>query len=699
MNRISVSVAAVLLLAACGPDNATPPGAVEAAPDTAAIAAVAPVPAEKHSGILLANMNTAVRPGDDFNVYVNGGWMEGAEIAPDRPSNTVGLEVHERAEENVRLIIEQSAAGDFAPGSDEQKVGDLYRSYMDLETRNALGISPLAAEFAQVDAIENHTQLAQYFAEANKIGVSVPFSLSQYVDFKQPDSYMMYTYQGGLGLPDREYYFAPGEPAQAIRQAYVAHIEKMFDLAGLADGKAAAAMIMALETRIAAAHMKKEQTRDMVALYNKLPLGELPQLMPGFSWNAYLDAAAISHIDGLVVMQLDYMRALDGIIQDTPLTDWKTYLQWAVLNTNASLLNAALDQQNFEFYSRTLQGIEQPLPLWRRAVQSVNDNLGEVVGRVYVARHFPPEAKQRMLLLVDNLIKAYAVSIRKLDWMGEETRAQALDKLSKFTPKIGYPDTWKDYSGLEIKVDDLLGNMHRSARFVYEFNSARQNDPVDRSEWHMTPQTVNAYYNPPLNEVVFPAAILQPPFFDMNAEDAVNYGSIGAVIGHEIGHEIGHGFDDSGSAFDGDGVLRNWWTDQDKAEFKARTAKLVQQYAQFKPLDDLHVNGEFTLGENIGDLGGLAIALLAYELSLQDQPAPVLDGYTGQQRVFIGYAQGWRGIQRDESLRQQINTDPHSPRQYRVNGVVRNVPEFYAAFDVLESDALFLPAEERVKIW
>jgi len=375
--------------------------------------------------------------------------------------------------------------------------------------------------------------------------------------------------------------------------------------------------------------------------------------------------------------------------------DWKTYLTWKVLTANAGLLNEELDQENFEFYSKTLRGVEQPLPRWKRAVGNVNNNLGEVVGKVYVARHFPPEAKERMLDLVNNLIKAYEISIKELDWMGDETKAQALDKLSKFTPKIGYPDNWEDYSRLDIEEADLVGNMRRSALFVYEKNLARQGGPVDRSEWGMTPQTVNAYYSPPLNEIVFPAAILQPPFFDLEAEDAVNYGSIGAVIGHEIGH----GFDDSGSTFDGDGVLRNWWTDEDKVEFEKRTAKLIDQYSAFKPFDDLNVNGEFTLGENIGDLGGLSIALLAYKLSLDGKEAPVLDGFTGEQRVFIGYAQGWLGKSRDEALRQQINTDPHSPRQYRVNGVVRNVPEFYEVFDVVETDALYLAPEDRVKIW
>jgi putative endopeptidase len=686
LNKLISAAALAVLLTACDQENtATQSIEVTAAPPAA----------EKHSGLILENMNKDVRPGDDFNAYVNGTWIETAEIPADRAGNSVSLIVHEEATANVRNIIEEAAEGDFPKGSDEQKVGALYASYMDLETRNRLGVTPLNPEFVKINALENHQQLAVYFAEANKIGVDLPFTLAQYVDFKDPNTYMMYTWQGGLGLPDREYYFEAGEHSVEIRNAYLAHVEKMFAKAGIPGAADAANMIMALETRMAAEHMKKEETRDMVALYNKISLDELPALMPDFAWDAYLENAGIKGIDGLVVTQMDHMRALNDIIKDTSLDDWKTYLTWKVLNSNASQLSEELDQQNFEFYSKTLRGIEEQLPIWKRAVGSVNGNLGEVVGKVYVARHFPPEAKKQMLELVNNLIKAYEVSIRELDWMGEETKAQALDKLSKFTPKIGYPDNWEDYSKLRIEEDDLVGNMQRSTLFVYEKNLARQGGPVDKSEWGMTPQTVNAYYNPPLNEIVFPAAILQPPFFDLNADDAVNYGAIGAVIGHEIGH----GFDDSGSTFDGDGILRNWWTDEDKTEFEKRTAKLIEQYSAFKPFDDLNVNGEFTLGENIGDLGGLSIALLAYKLSLDGKEAPVMDGFTGEQRVFIGYAQGWLGKSRDEALREQINTDPHSPRQYRVNGVVRNIPEFYEAFDVAETDALYLAPEDRVKIW
>ena len=683
MNKtIGGYIVLLLLLGAC--DRATTVDAGDAQP-------------QLHSGVLLEYMNSTVKPGDDFNAYVNGGWIDVAVIPADKPGYGIGTILNDQSQEHVRAIIERSAEGDFAKGSDEQKVGDLYLSYMDMETRNALGVTPLENEFERIDGLRDYDELAVYFAEANKIGYSMPFSLLQYVDFKDPSTYMMYIYQGGLGLPDREYYFNPDARSGEIREKYVAHVATMLEMAGIAagDGDAFAETIMQLETRMAAEHMKKEQTRDMVALYNKIPTPELPKLMPNFNWDAYLAEAGIPDIDGIVVTQLDYVRALDGIITDTDLDTWKIWLKWTALNSSATLLTEELDRQNFEFYNRTLQGTQEPLPLWRRGVSAVNANLGEVVGKVYVKEHFPPEAKERMLELVDNLLKAYEISIRELDWMSDETKAQALDKLSKFTPKIGYPDIWKDYSALEIERDDLIGNMQRSALVVYQQQLEKQKGPVQKHEWQMTPQTVNAYYNPPLNEIVFPAAILQPPFFDLHAEDAVNYGAIGAVIGHEIGH----GFDDSGSTFDGDGVLRNWWTEADREEFTKRTARLVEQYSAFKPYDDINVNGEFTLGENIGDLGGLGIALQAYKLSLDGKEAPTMDGYTGEQRVFIGYAQAWRHKYREESLRTQIATDPHAPRMYRVNGVVRNVPEFYRAFDVGEGDALYLAPSERVKIW
>jgi len=674
------------MAAACGGDGT--------ALDTSAVAPESSAPA-LGSGVYQDNMDLGVAPGDDFFAYVNGTWLKETEIPADEARYGVIRILRDKSQENVRNIIEESAQGDFAEGTPEQKVGDLFASYTDMDTRDALGLEPLKPEFDRIDSLASKDDLAVYFAEANKLGISLPFQLLQYFDFQDPNTYMMYTWQGGLGLPEREYYLQEDEKSAEIRTAYLAHLEKMLGIAGVENPADAAAMIMALETRMAEQHMAKELTRNRNLLYNKFPLDELDELLPDFNWDGYIAEAGIGEIDGLVVTQVDHMKAMASIIDETPLDDWKTYLKWQALNASTSRLNDAVDKANFDFYSRTLNGIEEPQPLWRRGVNNVNAVLGEAVGRIYVQRHFPPEAKARMEELVQNLIDAYEVSIRSLDWMGEETRAAALDKLSKFTPKIGYPDEWRDYSAITIRPDDLYGNMQRASIAEYERQLERQGKPVDRSEWAMTPQTVNAYYNPSLNEIVFPAGILQPPFFDMTVDDATNYGSIGAVIGHEIGH----GFDDAGSAFDGDGVLRNWWTDEDKAKFKALTADLVEQYNGYKPFDDLSLNGAFTLGENIGDLGGLGIAVLAYQMSLDGRVPPVLDGYTGMQRVFIGYAQSWLRKTRDEALRTQIATDPHSPARYRTNGVVRNIDAFYDAFDVGPEHALYLPPEERVKIW
>ncbi len=671
----------MVALTACGQQQA-PTTATEA-------------PTALKSGIALENMDTRVRPGDDFFSFVNGKWIAETEIPADKATYGGFGILADEAEEDVKAIIEQSASGDFAKGTDEQKVGDLYKSYLDIETRNAKGVAPLEPELERIAAIEDHEALAVYFAAAGRRGYPVPVNIGQVADFKDPNYYMIYAWQSGLGLPDREYYFKDDETSADIRSKYVEHIEAMFDLAGFEDGAAAAKTIMALETRIAAAHITKEAARDWPNNYNKVALDQLNEVMPAFNWQGYTDEAGIGAIDGLVLMMTSYFEELDPVIAETPIETWQTYLKWVALNSKANALNAALDDQDFQFYGKTLSGREQQREPWRRAVNTVNGLLGEVVGKVYVKEYFPPEAKERMLELVGNLIKAYEKSIRELDWMSDETRAQALDKLSKFRPKIGYPDVWRDYSAVDIEADDLFGNIERATVAEYERELARQGGPVDREEWGMTPQTVNAYYMPPLNEIVFPAAILQPPFFNMEADDAVNYGAIGAVIGHEIGH----GFDDKGSTFDGDGVMRNWWTDADRSEFETRTAKLVDQYGKYAPFQDLAVNGEFTLGENIGDLGGISIGLLAYEMSLNGEEPPVIDGFTGIQRVFLGYGQIWRNKYRDEALRQLIMTDPHAPSMYRANGAVRNVPEFYEAFDVKEGDALYLPPGERVKIW
>jgi putative endopeptidase len=642
-------------------------------------------------------MDTSVKPGDDFFRYMNGKWLDETEIPADKSNYGSFHALIDGAAENVKAIIEESANGDFAKGTDEQKVGDLYKSYLDMDTRNARGIQPLESEFTRIDAIENYDELAVYFARASSYGVSIAIDLEQTVNPNDPASYTLIVTQGGLGLPEREYYFAEDEKSAAIRDKYVAHVEKMFELAGLPDAAAAATTIMALETRLAEKNMTKEQNRQGALNYSSVPRAELTAVMPQMNWDRYLAEFGTPDVSELIVYGRDngYFGALDQIIHDTDLDAWQTYLKWRTFGRSATHLTAAIDEQNFGFFGRTLGGIEEQQAPWRRATATVNTTLGEVVGKVYVERHFPPEAKVRMETLVANLINAYEKSIRELDWMGEETKAEALRKLSKFTPKIGYPDEWRDYSALDIEPDDLVGNMQRAALANHQRDLDRRDDEVDRGEWRMKPQTVNASYSPTLNQITFPAAFLQPPFFNLDADDAVNYGAIGSVIGHEIGH----GFDDQGSTYDGDGTLRNWWTDEDRSEFLRRTGRLVDQYNAFKPFDDLAVNGEFTLGENIGDLGGISIGLLAYKTSLEGKEAAVIDGFTGEQRVFLGYSQVWRRLYREESLRRRIATDPHSPAEYRTNGAVRNVPEWYEAFDVQEGDALYLAPEERVKIW
>jgi putative endopeptidase len=647
------------------------------------------------SGILRQNMDTTVAPGNNFSDYVNGTWVRNTPIPADKSSYGVWYVVHEKSQEDIRAIIEAAASGTFAAGSEEQKIGDLYAGYLNRKGRDSIGLRPLQDEFKKIEAISSPKDLITHFARANRLGYKVPINIGVMEDFKDPTRYMLYTWQGGLGLPEREYYLQQDAKSRELRSKYQEHIGTMLRLAGVGNSAPRAAAIMALETRLAEQHMKKEDTRNIVALYNKYPVKELRSLMPDFDLQALLSESGVKNADSLVVPQVAYTKALNTILKTTPLDTWKTYLTWSVLHGNATYLTTALDTEHFNFYGKLLNGRQEQLPDWRRAVEEVNNNLGEVVGKVYVKKHFSPQAKERMLKLVDNLLKAYESSIKELDWISEETKKQALDKLSKFTPKIGYPDTWRDYSALTIRPNDLFGNMQRAAEFEHQRMIGKLGKPVDRTEWGMTPQTVNAYYNPPLNEIVFPAAILQPPFFDMEAEDAVNYGGIGAVIGHEIGH----GFDDQGSTFDGNGVMRNWWTEQDKQEFKKRTNALVAQYNGFKVFDDLNVNGEYTLGENIGDLGGLSIAMKAYKASLNGKEAPVMDGFTGEQRVFIGWAQAWQFKDRPEALRNQVRTDPHSPAKFRVNGVVRNVPEFYEAFSIKPTDSLYLAPEQRVKIW
>lgn len=650
---------------------------------------------ELTSGINKKNMDTLVKPGDNFAMYVNGTWMKTAKIPADKSSYGAFDMLYDQSQKDVKAIIEEAAKGNNAEGTDEQKIGDYYASFMDRKGRDAKGIAPIQPELKAIDAIASYDDLAAYFGKANRAGVAIPFSVSVMSDFKDPTKHTLITWQGGLGLPEREYYLSNDAKMTDIRQKYVAHIEKMFQLTNMPNAAESAAKIMALETALASQQMKKEDTRDIVKLYNVYAVKDLKTLMPDFNWTAMLKNAGVDREKKLVVTQVDYTKNLNNLIKNTPIDTWKTYLKWGVINGSAGLLTTALDKQNFEFYGKNLYGTESQQEDWKRAVEMVNGGLGEVVGKVYVKKHFSPEAKERMTQMVKNLLKAYAESIKTLDWMSAATKKEALKKVDNFMIKIGYPDKWRDYSALKIVKNDLYGNATRATEFEYNRNLAKLGKPVDRAEWGMNPQTVNAYYNPSLNEIVFPAAILKPPFFDLNADDAVNYGGIGAVIGHEIGH----GFDDQGSAFDGTGTMKNWWTPQDLAAFKKRTSALVEQYNSFKAFPDLNVNGAFTLGENIGDLGGLSIAIKAYKATLNGKEAPVMDGFTGMQRVFLGWGQVWAEKIREEALRSQIAGDPHSPALFRVNGTVRNIPEFYEAFNIKPTDSLYLAPEKRVKIW
>jgi putative endopeptidase len=650
---------------------------------------------ELTSGINKKNMDAKVKPGDNFANYVNGTWLKTMKIPADKASYGAFDLLYDQSQKDVKAIIEAAAKGTNTDGSDEQKIGDCYASFMNRKDRDAKGITPIQSQLITIDAITDYNDLATFFGTANRTGISIPFNISVYTDFKDPTKHILITWQGGLGLPEREYYLSTDAKMADNRKKYVAHIEKMLELASIENPAESAAKILALETSLATYHMKKEDTRDTQKLYNKYATADLKTLMPDFNWAAMMTKASIEKEKNIVVTQVDYLKNLNDIIKKTPIDTWKTYLKWGLINKSASLLTTELDNQNFAFYGKALYGVEKQEEDWKRAVSTVNASLGEVVGKVYVKKHFSPEAKERMVTMVKNLLKSYAESIKKLDWMSEATKKEALKKVDKFMIKIGYPDKWRDYSTLKIAKNDLYGNAQRAAEFEYQRNLNKLGKPVDKTEWGMTPQTVNAYYNPSFNEIVFPAAILQPPFFDLKADDAVNYGGIGAVIGHEIGH----GFDDQGSTFDGDGVLKNWWTPADLAAFKGKTNALIAQYNSFKAFPDLNVNGEFTLGENIGDLGGLSIAIKAYKASLNGKEAPVMGGFTGMQRVFLGWGQVWGEKTRDEALRNQIASDPHSPAKFRINGVVRNIPEFYEAFDIKPKDSLYLAPEKRVKIW
>ena len=657
-------------------------------------AATPPAGASLTSGLDQANFDKAVRPQDDLFRAVNGAWLSKTEIPADRSDYGAFAVLAEKAEDDCRQIIEDSAAAkDNRPGSERQKIGDLYASFMDAARAEKLGTRPIAARLAAVDAIHGKADLIRALGELGRIGVSGPLGCYVSTDAKQSDRHILAVSQAGLGLPDREYYW--DEKLKTKLNAYRAYIERMLTLAKIGDAKQAAADIVALETQVAKAQWSKVENRNIDKTYNKMGLAELAGLTAGFDWQLYFQASGLKDVKELVVAQPSYLTAMARLLDQVPLATWKVWLKFNLVRRYASLLDKELADADFAFYGTTLRGIPQNRPRWKRGVGLVEGCLGEAVGKLYVEKRFPPEAKQRMDQMVKNVLAAYRARFQSIDWMSPETRQKALAKLAMFTPKIGYPKRWRDYSPLEIRRDDLVGNVERHAVYEWNRNLAKLGKPVDRDEWHMTPQTINAYYNASQNEIVFPAAILQPPFFNLAADDAVNYGGIGAVIGHETGH----GFDDQGSKWDGAGNLHQWWTPADRAEFDKRGDALAAQFDRFEPFPGFKVNGRLTLGENIGDLAGLTVAYDAYRLALGGKPAPVIDGLTGDQRFFLGFAQIWRRKHREADLKNRLLTDPHSPAEYRVNGTVRNVPAFYAAFGVKEGDKLYLPPEKRVQIW
>ena len=668
-----------------------------AGPALLARAADRPATATARSGVDPNGFDKAVRPQDDFFRHVNGSWIGRVEIPADRGFYGSFVQLIEKSEADLRAIIEEAAKADAPASSEARKIGDLYASFIDEVHVEGLGLKAITVDLRRIDAVGGKADFIRLMAELQRDGLGGLFEARVVPDDKQSDRYIMNLVQGGIALPDESYYreakFKP------IREKYQAHIERMFVLAAVAAPRQTAARVVAVETELASHHWDRVKRRDRTLSYNKKDRKQLNTLAPGIDWSAWLAAygANEKEVREVIVRQPEYFSGLAAMLDKVALGDWKAWLSWHLLHQSAPHLSKPFVDEDFAFSGRALSGAPENRARWKRGVALVGQAMGEAVGRVYVSRQFPPAARSRMKDLVANLIEAYREDIANLDWMGPETRGRALDKLSKFRPKVGYPDKWRDYSSLQIRRDDLVGNVRRSTAYEVARNLAKLGQPVDRDEWFMTPQTVNAYYNPAMNEIVFPAAILQPPFFDMEADDAVNYGGIGAVIGHEIGH----GFDDQGSKSDGNGNMVSWWTDADRKQFESRTRKLIEQYSGFEPaqLPGQKVNGALTIGENIGDLGGLSIAYKAYKRSLKGSESPVIDGLTGDQRFFLGWAQVWRSKFRDAELAHRLATDPHSPAEFRCNGVLRNLPEFYAAFGVKEGDKLWLPAERRVRIW
>jgi putative endopeptidase len=696
--RLLCCVAALAALAACAskaPEEKKPvPAPLPSTPSVAA--RPAPPPVRKAAigdfGLDLSAGDKSVKPGDDFFAYANGTWEQNFAIPPDKASFGPFDRLDELSKQRVRGIIEQSAAAQAANGTPAQQIGDYYAAFMDDSAIEANGLAPAQADLQRIAAAKSRTDVARLFGT---IGYATLFDVQLSPDYKNPDRYAVVISESSLGLPDRDYYLKDDPQLKALREKYVAYVAQMLTLGGSSDPHAQARDIMAFETAVAKGQWSIEKRRDVDATYNPRTKAQLIAYAPGFPWQAFLDAQQLGARQNVVLAELTAMRDLAALFNRTPVPTLKAFLTFHYLNDNAAVLPKRFDQARFAFYGQTMRGQPQQRERWKRGVDAVDGAIGEAVGRLYVAQYFPPESKAKMQQLVADLRAALSERIDALDWMTPETKTRAHEKLAAFTPKIGYPDTWKDYSALVIKRDEPIGNARRASQWWWDYQVARIDKPVDRAEWGMTPQEINAYYNPLNNEIVFPAAILQPPFFDPNADAAVNYGAIGAVIGHEIGH----GFDDQGRKFGPDGTMSDWWTPKDAEVFNARTARLVKEFSGFEALPGLHVNGANTIGENIGDLGGLNMAHEAYLLSLKGQPAPLIDGLTGDQRFFLAYAQVWREKYRDGSLREIVMSDVHSPSRFRVNGPLPNIDAWYVAFDVKPGDKMYLVPAERVRIW
>lgn len=654
-------------------------------------------------GIDLLNMDTTVHPGDDFYTYVNGGWMSKIDIPPTEGRWGSFLELRERTLSEVYKVMQQAEAeGNYPEGSDYRKAIDFFSIGMDSARAEVTGIKPLAKYFNQIDAIRTNEDLQTYLIEQQKIGAGAFFQTPVATDLKKSDTMALYLSSSGLGLPERDYYLLKDEKSGEIREKYEQHVARMLELSGIesASAQQQAEAVMELETRLANATMTKENRRNPEKVYNKRSLVQLSELVPSISWGTYFDSLKIENVDSVIVSDLSFMAEMERVIRRPDSEEVKSYLRWHLISSSAPYLSHSFVRENFNFYSQYLGGIVEMRPRWKRVLSSLNNAAGEAVGKLYVEKNFPPDAKKKAESMVENIKLAFADRIKRLDWMSDSTKQSALNKLRLLNVKIGYPDEWRDYVGLSVERytenASYVQNAWNSNRFNFERQVAKLGKPVNKKEWLMTPQTVNAYYNPLFNEIVFPAAILQPPFYNYKADEAINYGGIGAVIGHEISHA----FDDQGSKFDGEGNLKQWWSETDLQKFKERGKALAEQFSKYEPLPGVFVQGEFTLGENIGDLGGVAVAYDGLQRHLRESGRPeLIDGYAPEQRFFISWTTIWRTKTRDETMRTLIMTDPHSPGIYRAIGPLTNLNEFYEAFDIREDHKLFRPESERVKIW